>query len=131
MDKALEDLVRHRADGCCEYCKFPAAPFHIEHIIARKHGGATTQENLALACARCNFHKGTDLSGIDQITEAVVQLFNPRKDVWAHHFRWAGVILEGLTPTGRATIGVLAINDDWRIEARQQLILEGIVFRGS
>src|SRR5436190_1432000 len=113
MDKVLEDLVRQRAGGCCEYCKFPAAPFHIEHIIARKHGGATTAENLALACARCNFHKGTDLSGIDPISGAVVQLFNPRKDQWPQHFRWAGVTLEGLTATGRATAVVLAINGGW------------------
>ena len=44
MDAALRDLVRERAGHRCEYCHLPKAaePFftyHIEHIVARQHGG--------------------------------------------------------------------------------------------
>lgn len=54
MDASLEELVWVRASRCCEYCQLPAevaeTPFQIEHITVRKHGGATTADNLALAC---------------------------------------------------------------------------------
>src|SRR5439155_7190530 len=44
--------------GRCEYCRFPArltrVPFQIDHIIAEKHGGRTTFENLALSWFFCN-----------------------------------------------------------------------------
>jgi len=47
-------LVRQRARECCEYCHLPQAhsaiPFELDHIIAKKHQGPTTEENLALAC---------------------------------------------------------------------------------
>lgn len=72
MDRALVALVRHRAGGRCEYCRFPRPPFHIEHIIAQKHGGPTVESNLAPACVRCNFHKGPNLSGIDPENEQIV-----------------------------------------------------------
>jgi hypothetical protein len=50
---ALRQLVFDRASGRCEYCRFPEqmafATFECEHIVAEKHGGATTADNLALA----------------------------------------------------------------------------------
>jgi 5-methylcytosine-specific restriction endonuclease McrA len=36
----------------------PLGPVTIEHIVPRVHGGTDAPENLALACARCNFQKG-------------------------------------------------------------------------
>ena len=53
---------------------------HIEHIVARQHGGLSRLDNLALACWNCNLKKGPNLSGIDPTTGLVVALFNPRKD---------------------------------------------------
>src|SRR5580692_12396034 len=41
--------------------------FHIEHIIARQHGGSTGLDNLAFACWTCNLKKGPNLSGIDPV----------------------------------------------------------------
>jgi 5-methylcytosine-specific restriction endonuclease McrA len=38
---------------------------HIEHIIAKQHGGSDDSENLALACHRCNVRGGPNLTGID------------------------------------------------------------------
>ncbi|HET6252157.1 MAG TPA: HNH endonuclease signature motif containing protein [Tepidisphaeraceae bacterium] len=127
MQKAIDELVRRRAEHVCEYCHFPQPPFHIEHIIARKHGGITIERNLALSCARCNFHKGPNLSGIDPETGATVLLFHPRRDEWKEHFQWRRAVLVGLTPSGRATIKVLEMNHSARIAAREQLILEGLL----
>jgi 5-methylcytosine-specific restriction endonuclease McrA len=39
----------------------PISRATIEHIIPRHHGGTDDLENLAMACARCNGHKGTHL----------------------------------------------------------------------
>jgi len=43
MDRATSQLVRQRAGQRCEYCRLPqqhsALRFHIEHIVARQHGG--------------------------------------------------------------------------------------------
>ena len=55
MDERLRQTVRERADHRCEYCFLPqdAEPFfayHVEHIVARQHGGSDDNENLALAC---------------------------------------------------------------------------------
>src|SRR5436309_12248135 len=117
MDEKLRALVRRRARYRCEYCGLPEAhapvvPLHLEHITARKHHGPTRASNLALACHHDNYHKGTDLVGIDPRTEKRVPLFNPRRHKWQHHFRWEGVILIGKTAIGRATVDVLAMNHE-------------------
>lgn len=70
MEASLKQFVRQRASFRCEYClvqenDLAEIVFHIEHIIALKHGGSDESENLALACDRCNFHKGPNLAGID------------------------------------------------------------------
>lgn len=61
MDAKLQQLVSGRARSACEYCRHPQgltiAPFQIDHIIAIKHRGKTTPENLALSCFYCNSHK--------------------------------------------------------------------------
>jgi hypothetical protein len=64
--------VAERAGECCEYCLYPqelAATAHqIDHVIAEKHGGETTPENLALSCTLCNRRKGSDIASIDPVT---------------------------------------------------------------
>jgi 5-methylcytosine-specific restriction endonuclease McrA len=59
----LRESVRERAGGRCEYCRLPDAAlspedFHVEHVVARKHGGDNGVENLAWACIFCNLYKG-------------------------------------------------------------------------
>ena len=127
MDKALEDLVRRRANNRCEYCLFPEPPFHIEHIIARQHDGETAEKNLALACARCNRHKGPNLAGIDRDSGALITLFNPRQARWADHFQEKGPRIEGITPVGRVTVAVLDMNHPLRVGARRELIIAGVL----
>src|SRR4030095_14464914 len=111
MDVRLQEQVWDRAQGRCEYCRFPAhftrVPFQIDQIIAEKHDGPTILENLALSCFFCNRYKGTDIAGIDPQTDELTRLFHPRRDRWQEHFRWDGPFLLGLTAVGRVTIRVL------------------------
>ncbi len=62
---ALRHLVTERANHCCEYCQLPDNvgfyPHELDPIVAQKHGGLCTADNLVLACWRCNRHKRTDL----------------------------------------------------------------------
>ncbi len=90
---------------------------HIEHIVARQYGGRNDVDNLALACHRRNFHKG--------VSGELVPLFHPRHDHWAEHFLLWGVRIEGITPVGRATAHVLAMNDARRTELRSELLAQG------
>jgi hypothetical protein len=114
ISRTLELEVRRRAAGRCEYCLFPESvselPFHIDHIIAQKHGGQSNSENLAWACFSCNLRKGPNIAGLDPETGELTPLFNPRADPWSEHFEWNGVWLRGKTPIGRATVAVLDIN---------------------
>lgn len=48
----------------------------------------------------------------------MVPLFNPRTQVWAEHFFWEGLELNGITSIGRATVRVLDLNSIDRIEVR-------------
>jgi 5-methylcytosine-specific restriction endonuclease McrA len=129
MRAALVQQVWRRARSACEYCLLPQAvdilPCHIDHIIARKHDGPTVADNLALACFHCSLHKGANIAGIDPQGRKLTRLFNPRRDAWDEHFKWNGPVLVGLTPEGRTTIAVLAINRAPRVALRGSLIAEG------
>ena len=76
----LRRLVYERANSCCEYCLIPEitsfSSHQIDHIIAEKHGGMTTADNLALSCSLCNKNKGSDIASIDPVTNEIVALFN-------------------------------------------------------
>jgi len=126
---ALRALVHQRAGGCCEYCHIHEddvlAPHEPDHIVAEQHGGATTIENLALACVHCNAFKGTNLSSVDPDTGKVVLLFNPRTDRWEDHFRLDGPRLVPVTAIARATARLLRFSDPEREQARRDLWLAG------
>src|SRR5439155_9049173 len=111
------------------YCLFPKAlssTLHqVDHIVAQQHDGPTIANNLALACFACNHHKGPNIAGVDPKTGMKEWLFNPRRHKWRRHFRWAGPILVGRTPVGRATVAVLAINLAHRVAQRATLMAEG------
>lgn len=129
MDAATRDFVRRRAGDRCEYCLLRQEQsdltHHIEHIVAKQHGGSDASDNLALACHRCNLHKGPNLTGLDTETGDIVPLYHPRRDQWAEHFAFRGLLIEGLTPVGRVTVHVLALNDARRLEVRAELLLRG------
>lgn len=126
MDDGVRQLVRKRAGNRCEYCRLPQAAlpwarFHIEHVRARQHRGTDDADNLALACNRCNAHKGPNLSSYDPDTDELVLLFNPRIDTWEEHFVMNDCNVFGLTPGGRATVALLSMNDPDRVQLRIEL----------
>jgi hypothetical protein len=55
----------------------------------------------------------------------VVTLYHPRQQKWEDHFDLQGSLLIGLTPVGRATVRLLAMNDNHRMPLRQWLIEDG------
>lgn len=124
MAESVREVVRRRAGDRCEYCRLsqsavPFIGFHVEHIIARQHGGLSELDNLAWCCHRCNAYKGPNLSTIDATSTDVVRLFNPRLDIWADHFRRDGAEIIGLSAIGRATAQLLCFNDPYRVELRE------------
>jgi hypothetical protein len=110
----LQRLVARRAGGHCEYCGLSQegqeARFHVDHVVPVVRGGATVEENLALACVSCSLRKAARRHALDPQTGVEAALFNPRFDSWKEHFRWDGVHVLGLTPTGRATVDALKMN---------------------
>jgi len=117
--------VEKRARGRCEYCLSPQPVcgyrYHLEHIIPSSQGGSDAPTNRALACAACNLTKVDKTTGIDPQTGAEAKLFDPRRQDWQDHFQWAEdeETLIGLTPTGRATVAALDLNNEFRGEARR------------
>ena len=131
MDAATVQLVRQRAAHRCEYCRMPqqwsALRFHIEHIVAEQHRGSDDPENLALACPECNYHKGTNLSGIDPDSGKLTHLFHPRRDQWENHFVRDGARIVGRTPVGRTTVWLLGMNSGDRLRWRELLLRLGLL----
>ncbi|HET91828.1 MAG TPA: HNH endonuclease [Chloroflexi bacterium] len=126
---ALRQAVLERSGEKCEYCLYPEAfaflSFEIEHVVAEKHGGSTTLDNLALSCPYCNHHKGTDLGSLDPETGQLTPFFNPRTQSWTDHFRLDGDLIAPLTPEGRGTVAILQFNHPDRVQERQRLIQAG------
>lgn len=115
---ALDARVRESAGHRCGYCLSPQhlvmARLEIEHIVPLAAGGSDDERNLWLSCPICNSHKAAKVDGLDPETGLCVPLFNPRTQHWHEHFAWidAGLRIEGLTPTGRATVVALHLSDD-------------------
>lgn len=132
MDLATRQLVRERAKNRCEYChlqqEYYELAFHIEHVIASQHRLDDTLDNLALACDRCNLHKGINLTSIDLETDEMVTLFNPRTETWKDHFDLIGSEIIGISTSGRATVRLLNMNSERRLLLRRQFIEEGREF---
>src|SRR6266478_724030 len=100
MDAAVREFIRKRADNHCEYCLLPAEAdewsFHVEHIIARQHGGSDELENLCWSCSRCNFYKGPNIASLDRETGKLTALYNPRDRAWQAHFAFSDARIVGL-----------------------------------
>jgi hypothetical protein len=129
MDAATREFVRRRAEERCEYCRLRQEHNelrqHIEHTIAKQHGGSDDADNLALACHRCNLHKGPNLTGLDPQSGTLTPLFHPWRDSWQDHLAFEGSQIVGLSDVGRATIQVLNLNDSRRVELRAEILKRG------
>lgn len=131
IPSSLRRLVAERAAHRCEYCRVFAEhawfSFHIDHIISIKHGGASTESNLAYSCQVCNLNKGTDIFTFLESPDEPVRFFHPRKDVWKEHFEMdiSGEILPR-TPVGTATIKIFNLNHPDSIIERKELLRLGL-----
>lgn len=128
MDEALRALVWERAGGRCEYCQlhqseYEFQTFHVEHIIAKQHGGSDDPDNLCLACSEYNWAKGPNLAGL--LDGKLSPLFHPRRQKWKRHFDWEGTIIVGKTKSGIVTVQMLDMNNASRIMLRENLLFEG------
>lgn len=114
----LREQVRRRAELPlrCGYCQsqelVTGVQLTIDHILPESLGGVSTLDNLCLACWECNLRKGSRVSGFDDQTQSELRLFNPVVDEWNAHFAWSpdGIVIQGLTAIGRATIATLQLN---------------------
>jgi hypothetical protein len=127
MDAAIADQIRALAGDACEYCRLPQHAsrlrFVLDHVIARQHVVRDEIGNLALCCGRCNLHKGPNIAGIDPDSGELTRLFHPRQDRWTEHFRWDAESI--MSPIGRATVAVLAMNQPSQLAVRAALRVEG------
>ncbi len=114
--------VRIRAEERCEYCGISQLSmrllvFHVEHVIAKQHGGSDSIANLCLACHWWNLHKGPNLSSM--VDGQLERLFSPRMDIWNDHLKVMDGQVIGLTKIGVATARLLNMNDPDRVELRR------------
>lgn len=124
ISESLRAFVNERAQGRCEYCQtseiLSGIHCQVDHILPRARQGDTTASNLCLACSACNGHKHARTHAVDPESGSEVPLFNPREQKWRDHFKWSddGAMIVGLTPTGRATVAALQVNDPLIVGAR-------------
>ncbi|MEZ5044176.1 MAG: HNH endonuclease signature motif containing protein [Saprospiraceae bacterium] len=125
LTQAIRKFVASRASFRCEYCRKPEIianfTFHIEHIISRQHGGTDKIDNLAYACSWCNWKKGPNIATVLFEDGDLLPLFNPRKDVWDHHFQVEEGAIIGKTDIAVGTIKLLELNTTELILERKAL----------
>lgn len=62
ITRAVRDEVLHRDNLTCRYCGAPVAlsgpnRYHLDHVVPWSLGGASTADNLVVACQPCNRSK--------------------------------------------------------------------------
>jgi len=121
LRRHVEDRSQHQ----CEYCQMPDSlsfySHEVDHVIATKHGGTTTLDNLAYDCWRCNRYKGSDLGSFDPESGRFCFLFNPRQQNWEDHFMLQTLQILGKTPEGRTTAHLLRFNTQERMTERRRI----------
>lgn len=125
IPEKLRALVHRRVNHACEYCLLPDTlsfyPHEVDHVIAIKHGGTTTADNLAYACWRCNRYKGSDLGSFEPESRHFSFLFNPRQQNWDDHFYLQNAQITGKTSEGKTTVHFLRFNSPERIAERKRM----------
>lgn len=124
----VSEELRARIDAadrrvCC-YCRTAEANsglrLTLDHIAPQSTGGATTFDNVCLACSACNEFKAGATHAVDPASGESVALFHPRTERWGDHFAWSpdATQIEGRTATGRATVLALRMNQPLIVTAR-------------
>lgn len=125
ISPALRRRVRLRARGLCEYClsseELTGQDFTVDHIVPEALGGSTDLSNLCLCCSWCNSFKQLRTQARDPQTGLRFALFDPRRDLWALHFRWSRDSSQVIAHTaiGRATLKALRLNRPTLVTARR------------
>lgn len=128
---ALRRLIAERDRGRCAYCLTTeencGLRMHIDHIIPESAEGPTTPDNLCLICFSCNVNKSAQQTGIDPLTKESASLFHPLQQRWEEHFYWdeSKAQIVGSTPTGRATVEALQLNNPTIVRARRRWVSAG------
>ena len=129
---ATRRQIREQARGICEYCRCPEShstqAFSVDHIWPQSRAGNDELENLALACQGCNNKKYNKTLAPDPVTGVEVSLFHPRQQHWSDHFAWIdeGLMISGLSATGRATVAAMELNREGVVNLRGLLLLAGL-----
>ena len=112
LRQTIEERARYRCSYCQSQMRILGASLTVDHIIPESLGGATTIENLCLACWDCNLLKSNRITAIDPRSGMAVRIFHPNRQIWAEHFRWSvdGLRVIGITAIGRATTATLRLN---------------------
>lgn len=114
---ALRALIAERDKWRCAYCLTTeencGLRMHVDHIIPEVAGGLTTPDNVCLACFSRNVSKAAQQTAADPLTGETVPLFHPVRQRWRDHFAWdeSKTQIIGLSAYGRATVGVLHMNN--------------------
>ena len=128
ISAGVRRFVSVRAGQRCEYCLIheddSGYSHQIDHVLSRKHGGASLVDNLAYCCAICNRLKGSDIAALDD-RGWPTRLFHPRTDSWKDHFQVDGATILPSTSVGEATVRLLKMNLAERVEERRILQLLG------
>lgn len=121
LGRRVRQQARHRCGYCLVNETLVGMPMTFEHLIPEAAGGATVEENLWLACRRCNEFKGKQTEAADPQTGVLVALFNPRLQAWDEHFACNddGTGIIGRTACGRATVAALKMNNPEIVVARR------------
>jgi hypothetical protein len=69
------ERVFKRDGRFCQICGTDEGEMHIDHVIARKHGGDHSLDNLRVLCKSCNLRKGALNDGVFLAQQATPPVF--------------------------------------------------------
>jgi hypothetical protein len=120
LRRRISAEARYRCGYCLTSARIIGPLLEMDHLLPESRGGTSNEANLWLACPMCNSHKSDRTEAIDPETGIIASFFNPRRDHWSDHFVWIedGTVIDGITPTGRATVIALNMNHPDTIAAR-------------
>ena len=123
--------VAARDKDRCAYCQTSedncGLAMHLDHIVPEAAGGESVVGNLCLACFSCNVAKGAQQAAVDPATGETASLYHPVRQRWTEHFEWSedDTRIVGKTPTGRATVLALKMNNLTVVFARRRWVSAG------
>ena len=127
LRRRVAEAARFRCGYCLTSQRIIGPLLELDPIVPEARGGTSEEENLFLACPRCNGHKGDRVEAIDPDTGGMAPFFNPRAQSWGEHFVWVegGAEIRGKTREGRATVVALNMNHPDVVAARRLWCLAG------